>query len=316
MDFKDILTYAEENNLLIAWEQFNNYPENVPQKTIPLESVMFTSESHPNGADIVFEQIYTSKFLEKFLVELTKSNGKVKMTDYFHEFKVDAGMRDGHGWLCSGSGDGWSRYIHWDNLRAIPDFKFVKSEYYDEEYETKNEIEYKEKQILARDMERKKFNRIGTDEEKELINNHTDEELEKMIFGGRRLVCLNHLVKSIIRMKNGMTEQDAIDFPCEHGDNPHGEEDEYYRIEREEREAKERQDTEDELNNLKLNGTDDQKRIIGDSTVKDIEDKFPFVTPCTITGMVNALVLKEIGDPETIEHYWGNNEEDDGEPDL
>lgn len=302
MEFEDLLKFAEENFLLISQSEFNLFPLEIPQKTVPLDYILFESIEYPIASGITYNQNYNGDFLKKFTVDFTRHDGRVSMQDYYHEFKLDScGFdKDDHGFICCGSGDGWSRYVHYDKLGFLPNFYFKKPEN-DEEGPT-NEEKRIEWTGEARFMERAKFNRVGTDEEKELINNYTDEEIEKMIQGGKNLADFRRLVKSVLRKKNGMEDEQAKKFRNDE------EEDEYYRITREENEASELQEKLDEILILKSNGSVDQKRIVNSLSLEEIENKFVYFRPCSVTKMVDLIIKAEQGDRDVIEEYFTSYE--------
>lgn len=267
--------------LFLTSQQFASLPIGETKKFVPIDYIDFLSNEWPIKRGIEHDKPYFASFLSKFSVEvIRKPNGEVSLTDPQEEWSVeDANWRsDEEGRMVTGSGDGYTRYISLDDLEGIPTFFFPRPENDDG---LTFEEEILERQRINNQMEREKFMRQGTDEEKELISSHTDTELCRMIYGGKNLASFKHLVRSIIRKRKGLSN-DVSDSEDEYG----------LQLDREE-EQKELERYESEKTEILANGTPKEKELAMRPR-EELIDLFDGFFPVSLKRMIEEILEKNI----------------------
>ena len=147
LEYSEWLKHAASQNLflkesdlsedLVSWSFASDKTE---LKVIETDYILFLfNEEYGIEAD----QTYVPKvFFEKFICKMTPWSGNffqkgdkkyfsVLVEDSYRRSegdKTDLYSHDSVSCLTSGSGDGWSRWILWDNIEKMPNFHFVEND--------------------------------------------------------------------------------------------------------------------------------------------------------------------------------------------
>jgi hypothetical protein len=160
LEYSDWMKYAKDNNLFFGPKDYADLEPGKKYYAVQIDYIRFLSIEYPDRHNIKIDKIYDPvDFFNKFKSGLTatgnitkkrkpviRQRGKNKccaaleenvasyevIVDPYYdksfgndkEFKMDLSHVESN-WLSSGSGDGYSRWMLWNNVAIMPKFYFT-----------------------------------------------------------------------------------------------------------------------------------------------------------------------------------------------
>lgn len=206
MQFSFILQYLQDNDLFLKQNEWKDIPVHAKLECVGidiLERDIFENSlkygiknNQLNDPTTFFDSFITS------IIRNTETNFGIECE--YQDLKLDhANWRPEKksNYMLTGSGDGRTRYITMVVAKNLPQFYF-----HIDPQSLKNQIKRAKHDQKRWHMEKEKFFRQGTDEEKKFLTEYqTYESVKKTLpVGHRSYYSIKHTVRQAIRHRNGI----------------------------------------------------------------------------------------------------------------
>ena len=206
MDFTQVITYVEENDLFLKEKDFYEIPIGARLPLIGLDYLEFLAAEYSLAHDIKPDVIYDpAEFFDRFVTFVVRHAAQQfgVESEFDGVFVKDANWRHEHDtqYMVTGSGDGYTRYVILPVAKQLPKF------FFDIDPDSlQYQQEMKEVEAKRWDMERNKFLQKGSEEEKKFVTEFPTYDLVKLQLpiGHRNYHSMKHTVRQAIRHRNGV----------------------------------------------------------------------------------------------------------------
>lgn len=135
-EFDDWIKVAESKDLILKESDFLKLEKDVEYYVVELDYIRFLYIEYGKKYRIIKNKIYKPEELYKHHKDTIIRTGSEEIQQDvlvyevihkpYHNKPYEAGLyaASPHGWLASGSGDGYSRWMLWENLKLMPNVYF------------------------------------------------------------------------------------------------------------------------------------------------------------------------------------------------